>query len=49
VREGRQVTLNRYRYIERFEVAVERAALINSGGVGAEPGPWFTWLIVRYA
>ncbi len=44
-----QVTVNEYGYIERLETALACTKAINSGVVPAEPGRWFTWLIVQYA
>jgi hypothetical protein len=40
--------LNEHGYLAGFEAALEFTKLIERGEVGAEPGPWFPWLIVRY-
>jgi len=40
--------LNRHGYLESFDTALEIARAIERGEIGAEPGPWFPWLIVRY-
>jgi len=35
-------------FIESLEDAVLSSAAIETDDLGAEPGPWFPWLIVRY-
>jgi hypothetical protein len=43
-----QAAVNEHGYIDKFETARECTQAIDRGDIGAEPGPWFPWLIVRY-
>jgi hypothetical protein len=40
--------LNSHGYLDTFEAALECVRAIERGEVGAEPGPWYPWLMVRY-
>lgn len=40
--------LNEHGYLNTFEAALECTRAIERGEIGAEPGPWYPWLMVRY-